>query len=130
MAFSPFSMPHKGQSFDMTEEKTTAEKKIIFCVLILMIITTKFVNKIQNSTKRKLHQFVLSSQNRTELCSACNQVWCSDNRGSNNRGTCTDNQGCTVSIDFQIFKRDGHAVSCFPSKTAFLSGLRKLHCTR
>ena len=38
-----------------------------------MIVTTKFVKKIQKSMKRKLYQFI-SSEKRIELCSACNQV--------------------------------------------------------
>ena len=67
---------HDGRENDSRKEN-------YFLCLILMIITTKFVNKIQNSTKRKLHQFI-SSEKRFELCSACDQVWCSDNRGSDN----------------------------------------------
>ena len=40
------------------------KRKLLLC-LILMIITMQFVNKIQRSMKRKLHQFISSEKRLT-----------------------------------------------------------------
>ena len=39
--------------------------------------------------EKKTSSVYVSSEKRIALCSACDQVWCSGNRG-------TDNQGCTI----------------------------------
>ena len=51
-------MPPKGEFFGMTEDKNHSRKENYFLCLILMKITTNFVNKIKKSTKRKLDQFI------------------------------------------------------------------------
>ena len=93
LLFEAFSMPPKGKFFWHDWRENHSRKENYFLCLILTIITTYCVKKIQKSTKGKLHKFI-SSEKRIELCSAWDQVWCSDNRGSDNRGT--DNRGCTV----------------------------------
>ena len=76
-------MLQKG-SFLARLKRKLQQKRSSFLCLILMIITTSFQICQQNSKAMigKLHQFISSKKKRVELCSACDQVWCSDKQGT------------------------------------------------